>query len=217
MPPARMSPLPRRRIFARQAQVTMLRRDSSPTDVALRAERDVGSGKRAVRSTAWTFPAGGLPLRRLPQRASKPSCSGTDSCPALLSRQFRRHRSTATSPLFKGKPAVDLQKFILENIEPLIEDWVSFARTLPGCSDLPTEVLCDHAAAMLEAIAADIPSEASEPVGPSVRSASLQRRSGLRRLLPAGPDAGRAEANGRVRPFSDIRASEVLVSKRPVV
>lgn len=52
---------------------------------------------------------------------------------------------------------MDLQKFILENIEPLIEDWVSFARTLPGCSDLPTELLRDDAAAMLEAIAADIP------------------------------------------------------------
>lgn len=53
--------------------------------------------------------------------------------------------------------AMDLQSFIVGNIEPLIEDWVSFARTLPGCSELPTEVLRDHAKAMLEAIAADIP------------------------------------------------------------
>jgi PAS domain S-box-containing protein len=51
---------------------------------------------------------------------------------------------------------MDLHTFILENIDALLDDWVAFARMLPGCKDLSVDELRDHAAAMLRAIAADI-------------------------------------------------------------
>jgi PAS domain S-box-containing protein len=49
-----------------------------------------------------------------------------------------------------------LQTFILDHLDPLVDDWAAYARTLPGCENLGLEALRDHAAAMLRVIAADI-------------------------------------------------------------
>ncbi|WP_149086897.1 sensor histidine kinase [Pseudomonas prosekii] len=52
---------------------------------------------------------------------------------------------------------MNLSGFILENIEPIVQEWESFARTLktPG-KELDSEALRDHAAIMLRTIAADL-------------------------------------------------------------
>lgn len=52
---------------------------------------------------------------------------------------------------------MNLSSFILENIEPIVQEWESFARTLetPG-KELDSEALRDHAAIMLRTIAADL-------------------------------------------------------------
>jgi PAS domain S-box-containing protein len=70
---------------------------------------------------------------------------------------------------------MDLPAFILANIEPLIEDWVTFARTLPNCRHLSVDQLRDHAAEMLRAIAADIRIEQT-PAEQLAKSRSLALR-----------------------------------------
>lgn len=52
---------------------------------------------------------------------------------------------------------MSLSSFILANIEPIVQEWESFARTLktPG-RELDSEALRDHAAIMLRTIAADL-------------------------------------------------------------
>lgn len=49
-----------------------------------------------------------------------------------------------------------LAQFILDHIEPLIDDWSDFARTIPAAQELDLEGLRDHAEEMLRAIAADM-------------------------------------------------------------
>lgn len=55
-----------------------------------------------------------------------------------------------------------LSVFILENIEPIVQEWENFARTMdtPG-KPLNTEALRDHAELMLRTIAADLRTEQS--------------------------------------------------------
>jgi signal transduction histidine kinase len=55
-----------------------------------------------------------------------------------------------------------LSGFILENIEPIVQQWENFARTMdtPG-KPLDTEALRDHAELMLRSIAADLGTEQS--------------------------------------------------------
>jgi signal transduction histidine kinase len=56
---------------------------------------------------------------------------------------------------------MDLHTFILDDMDGLVADWVSFARTLPGCAHRQEDELRDHAEAMLRAIAVDITSSQS--------------------------------------------------------
>ncbi len=59
--------------------------------------------------------------------------------------------------LRRRNPAtLTLSAFILENLESLIEDWTTFARSIPVARDLDVVSLRDHAGAMLRTIAADM-------------------------------------------------------------
>lgn len=49
-----------------------------------------------------------------------------------------------------------LSAFIRENTEPILEEWESFARSLPMASDLDVHALRDHAREMLDVIASDL-------------------------------------------------------------
>lgn len=55
-----------------------------------------------------------------------------------------------------------LSNFLIENVKPIVQEWESFARTLPiAGKPLDAEALRDHAERMLRAIAADLNTEQS--------------------------------------------------------
>jgi hypothetical protein len=55
-----------------------------------------------------------------------------------------------------------LSKFILSNLESIIAEWVTFARTIPSDKDLEELVLRDHAQEVLETIALDMETAQSD-------------------------------------------------------
>jgi signal transduction histidine kinase len=54
------------------------------------------------------------------------------------------------------RPMSRLSDFLRANTEPILEEWESFARSLPMGADLDVKALRDHAREMLEVIAADL-------------------------------------------------------------
>lgn len=83
-----------------------------------------------------------------------------------------------------------LHTFILQNLEVLVEDWVTFARTLPACADLDVDGLKDHAEAMLRTIASDIATHQTS-------AAQLAKSQGLAIRETVGDT--RAEVHGEER------------------
>ena len=98
-----------------------------------------------------------------------------------------------------------MQQFIVDDLDGLVDDWADFARTLPALEGRRIDELRDHAASMLQAIAADIGSHQSGPE-------QLAKSRGLApRLLAA--DTG-AEVHGSDRFTQGLGVNELVAEFR---
>ena len=106
-----------------------------------------------------------------------------------------------------------LSAFIRTNREQILEDWEAFARTLPIGAAMNVKDLRDHAAAMLDAIAADL--ETTQSSGEQFAKATGAVESDL----PGAPTAAGQHGTGRaesgftviqmIAEFRALRASVV--------
>lgn len=102
-----------------------------------------------------------------------------------------------------------LSQFLRERAEPILEDWTRFARSLPAASRFDDATLRDHAAGILQAIAADLEhpqdarhqEEKSKGMAPQGMQASEAREHGSARLLDG------FTVNDAVAEFRALRAS----------
>ena len=79
-----------------------------------------------------------------------------------------------------------LADFILENIEPILQQWEDFAKTMtPAANGMDSVALRDHAEQMLLAIAADL---RDNPIGED--ELNRARRPALERLRRSMADNG---------------------------
>src|SRR5688572_17408850 len=59
--------------------------------------------------------------------------------------------------LARRRPAMRLAPFIQQNLEPILEEWETFARTLlPAAESMTATALRDHARQILQAVATDM-------------------------------------------------------------
>ncbi len=102
-----------------------------------------------------------------------------------------------------------LAQFIREHIDPILEEWICFARSIPSASKFDRDVLRDHAAGILSAIAADLEraqsprqqAEKSKGRGPREAGATEAQSHGTSRLLDG------FSVNDAVSEFRALRAS----------
>ena len=71
-----------------------------------------------------------------------------------------------------------LSRFIRDNTEPILAEWETFARSLPGGGAMDVAALRDHAKEMLLAIAADLELPIDDPVVDAVSRAAPSARDG---------------------------------------
>lgn len=118
-------------------------------------------------------------------------------------------------------PMSRLSTFIRENIEPILEEWETFARSLPMGADMDVDALRDHAREMLGVIATDL----DTPQSAKVQLAKAQGRSdapdGDQRSQSTAAQshgAGRAEQGFNlgqmVSEFRALRASVIRLWSR---
>jgi signal transduction histidine kinase len=102
---------------------------------------------------------------------------------------------------------MDLSTFILENLEPILTEWDSFARTImPASKWMSSEALRDHAEQMLVVIAKDMATEQS--------ATEQQRKSqGLQSRAPDDADTA-AEVHAGDRHLSGFKLEEVVAEYR---
>lgn len=95
-----------------------------------------------------------------------------------------------------------LADFIEGNVEPILVEWVAFARTRIGSSDMDLEALRDHAAQMLTSVVADLrtPQSAQEQFTKSYGNEGTDART---------PDSA-AETHGAGRAISGYSVSEMV-------
>lgn len=121
---------------------------------------------------------------------------------------MRPHRRSRTSlhPPSNDVDAMGLADFIRSNREQIIDEWEAFARTrLPAATGMSKELLRDHAAHLVDAVAADM----DLPQSPHEQEERSRGRSAAHRLdLVAETHAGlRAEAGFSVMQLiSEYRA-----------
>src|SRR6476661_6187998 len=95
-----------------------------------------------------------------------------------------------------------LADFIEGNIEPILAEWVTFARTRIGSNDMDLAALRDHAAQMLTTVVADLrtPQSAEEQITKSY---------GNEGTSASDPDSP-AETHGAGRAISGYSVSEMV-------
>lgn len=84
----------------------------------------------------------------LPERGSAPAALVHSRCPGHESRSV----GLGFCPLTMSR----LHAFVRENLEEILEEWESFARTLPMTESMDVATLRDHAKEMLLVVAADL-------------------------------------------------------------
>lgn len=114
-----------------------------------------------------------------------------------------------------------LSAFIIENTEPILDEWESFARSLPIGAEMDVEALRDHAREMLTAIATDLDTPQSERQQSHKAQGRLDAPEGDRRQHRTAAQqhgAGRAEqgfnVGQMVAEFRALRASVIRLWSR---
>jgi len=98
-----------------------------------------------------------------------------------------------------------LADFILKNIEPILQQWEDFAKTMtPAANDMDSSALRDHAEQMLLAIAADLRT-AQSPRARIAKSHGKARRSG---------DVTPAETHADIRHSSGFSIGQMISEYR---
>nr|MCU0259286.1 sensor histidine kinase [Solirubrobacteraceae bacterium] len=110
--------------------------------------------------------------------------------------------------------AMTLSEFVLENIEPLLEDWTRFARTVPAARELDVAGLRDHAEAMLRAIAADMLVEQSADQQRSKSEGAAERRSAADTAAEMHGSARRRTGFELVQMVAEFRALRATVVRQ---
>lgn len=114
-----------------------------------------------------------------------------------------------------------LSAFIRENTEPILEEWETFARSLPMAGDMDVDALRDHAREMLQVIASDLetPQSAKQQSHKAQGGSDAQegdQRQGRTAAQEHG--AGRAEQGFNVEQmvseFRALRASVISLWSR---
>jgi signal transduction histidine kinase len=114
-----------------------------------------------------------------------------------------------------------LSEFIRENVEPILEEWESFARSLPAAEAMDVTTLRDHARQMLEVIATDLdtPQSAQQQLDKGQgRADALGTDDRSPRTAAQEHGAGRAEhgfnVSQMVAEFRALRASVIRLWSR---
>ena len=120
-------------------------------------------------------------------------------------------------------PMPRLSTFIRENIEPILDEWESFARSLPMGADMDVEALRDHARQMLEVIAKDLETPQSAQ---QQRTKARGRADAPEGNHPTGRTAAQEHGAGRaehgynvgemVSEFRALRASVIRLWSRTI-
>lgn len=114
-----------------------------------------------------------------------------------------------------------LSTFIRENTEPILEEWESFARSLPMGADMDVRALRDHAREMLGVIANDLETtQSAQQQDDKARGQTDAREGDQRQARTAAQEhgAGRAEhgfdVGQMVSEFRALRASVIRLWSR---
>ena len=102
-----------------------------------------------------------------------------------------------------------LSQFIRERSDSILQDWIGFARSIPSAAAFADEILTDHAAGILTAIATDLErpqnrqsqEDKSKGIAPACAEVSEARQHGMARLLDG------FTVNDAVAEFRALRAS----------
>lgn len=118
-------------------------------------------------------------------------------------------------------PMTRLSTFIRENTEPILEEWESFARSLPMGADMDVRALRDHAREMLGVIANDLETtQSAQQQDDKARGQTDAREGDQRQARTAAQEhgAGRAEhgfdVGQMVSEFRALRASVIRLWSR---
>jgi signal transduction histidine kinase len=119
--------------------------------------------------------------------------------------------STPVAPVASRPAASRLARFIRESTEPILAEWETFARSLPGGEAMNVAALRDHAKEMLTAIAADLERPQSDRA--QDEKARGERDAGAARDTTAAQEHGTGRAGSgftigqMVAEFRALRAS----------
>lgn len=102
---------------------------------------------------------------------------------------------------------MELSKFILKDMEGILQDWEDFARTLPAASSMDKKELRDHAEKILRAIASDM--EKTQSAGDEVSKSEGKRDSAEGQWRDSA-----AQAHGEGRLDDGFSAPEMVAEYR---
>lgn len=100
-----------------------------------------------------------------------------------------------------------LSSFIRDNMEPILQEWEAFARTLlPAAKDMTVEQLRDHAQQLLETMASDLDT-------PQSKSAQKEKSQGKALHAPDTPDTA-AQIHAAMRAESGLSLDQMVSEYR---
>lgn len=99
---------------------------------------------------------------------------------------------------------VRLAQFILENLDPILEEWAEFAKSMPVSMAMDSRGLRDHARGILETVAADLQCEQTASEG-------LEKSKGRG---PPGERPTEAERHGQARVEEGFSVNEAMAEFR---